>query len=156
MRQNQARFLELLTEATKETGVTISSCGCCASPYLGEVYQDARGRYTAGDEGERVNWLSPRTGKLENLLMDWKETLKRFAGPFTDEDGVCVSSNGVDLILPYEGTEALLRCPSLQRVTEEERAKITGLVQNAGYTLKLVAVKQGETNAEENIRDRFS
>jgi hypothetical protein len=32
--QRIERFLKLLSEATMETGVAVSGCGCCDSPYF--------------------------------------------------------------------------------------------------------------------------
>lgn len=53
-----ARFLELLSAATKETGVRIGGCGCCNSPHFLDLANSRdNGEYFINEgHGPELDW----------------------------------------------------------------------------------------------------
>lgn len=67
MTENERKFYIGLEKLTRETGVIISGCGCCASPYLEEIKRpiDERAGYAWGFSD--VQWIDP------NDEYNWRE-----------------------------------------------------------------------------------
>ena len=94
MTEKIQRFLELLSSATRETGVSIGGCGCCGSPWVGEdtdigdiEYPQGTlywGRYRgAGDDGWRgdeLGWYSAYDQCLDKHRDEWQRLHRRFCG----------------------------------------------------------------------------
>ena len=57
--EKEKEFLIGLTELTRKTGIAISGCGCCSSPYLIEApgVDDPKSGYGKG--AADVKWLYP-------------------------------------------------------------------------------------------------
>lgn len=60
-KEREKEFMVGLAKLTRETGIIISGCGCCGSPFLGEAGEaalsDPDAGYGYGWAGE-VSWIS--------------------------------------------------------------------------------------------------
>jgi len=54
--EREVEFLRLLTIATETTGIYIGGCGCCDSPYLGELSEEEKSGYYDSKKHDRVFW----------------------------------------------------------------------------------------------------
>ena len=61
LNEKEREFIMGLNELTRKTGIAISGCGCCSSPYLIELQPDElvdEAGY-GPDYSAEVQWLSP-------------------------------------------------------------------------------------------------
>ena len=71
-------FLEGLKELSRKTGVTMSSCGCCDSPFLERIKKPERGFYKVG-----FGNYDTRENEIEKklfCLIEWIESDSVYCG----------------------------------------------------------------------------
>lgn len=59
--ENERKFLIGLEKLTRETGIAISGCGCCGSPFMSSVEKkelSENAGYGFG-YGDSITWISP-------------------------------------------------------------------------------------------------
>jgi len=63
------KFLKKLTELTRKTGIGISGCGCCGSPYLFEIRDKENSKYIVGKYDDNLEWKKEENYKL--VTKEW-------------------------------------------------------------------------------------
>ncbi len=61
-------FVLELSALTRKHGIAIGACGCCGSPYFGDLDDDDRrpdAGYSLSDVGDELRWVAPGDWELD-------------------------------------------------------------------------------------------
>ena len=102
-KERMSRFVELLNAASRETGITVSGCGCCGSPFLDSAESfspmDEESQQEQGEYGFSVkklikggfNWDNLSYGEIskrEERFEDGTRTLATLDRPFPEPEPI--------------------------------------------------------------------